>query len=406
MNNATSDEQAPRDETILIVEDNSADAELFRRYLLNQGWQPDNCTIVDTADDAINRISNAPPNCVIIDYYLGESDGLTLLRRLSSALERDPIAVLIATGQGSERVAVQAMKLGAHDYITKDDLTPAKLRDAVIESLRRNTQKTQARLRLESLTVFVNAISHDLRRPLTSLGLNLDLHAESLEQNSNSDLATTLDGAQQSYNQLKDMLESLHRLVSSQSEPFNSTVLELSDLVQEALKPMNESLKQRNATVVCEALPTVVADRAIVIEIIQNLIDNAIKHSRAEPLKLVVKPALDRQHGQHSMAGLVVVDNGVGLSAEIKTRISEPRWDLHSIDAGVIRQDPQQTGLGLSICARLMDRLEGKLMADNAPSGGARFFVLFSSALSGTIDLIESSEQFCVLNQNVETQDK
>ena len=381
--------------TVLVVEDNPIDAEKISRFLVQGGWVSENIRIANAAEGAVKLFNDNPPDCLILDYRLSDLDGLSFLREIKASAERPSPAVIIITGQGNESVAVEAMKLGAYDYVTKENMTLERLCDAVRGAIRQRKLERESRERLEGLTTFVNAVSHDLRRPLTSLGLNLDLLlSDASMARQEEGFRESLDAAVQSYEQLKDMLESLYRLITSDSTRFERAVVNLYDAVHDALRSLQPVVEGAGATVVCDRLPDVLADKPIIIEVLQNLIDNAISHNDNPEPMIRIRPAFDQHHDSYTMAGLVIIDNGSGLTTEVKQRMFEPMW--RGDKALQPQNNRKHSGLGLSICLRLMERVGGTIVADNDPAGGARFFMLFSSVLVGTLASIGNLDDVCV----------
>lgn len=380
---------------VLIVDDSPVDTETIQRYLERAGWSRDSISVVHDADAAVEFCDLESVECIILDYRLSDNDGLSLMKRISTGANRVPIAVVILTGQGNEDIAVNAMKLGAHDYITKSNLTPERIRVSVHEAIRRRALERESREQLEGLTTFVNAISHDLRRPLTALGLNLDLLNEELARRKDAADLSSLTDALDSYGQLKDLLESLYRLVSSESQRFKRTVVDLHIAVQTAVRMLNPRLLATNATVHYDGLPSVIADTPVVVEILQNLIDNGISHNTSEKPVIHILPAVDNLESRTS-AGLVVIDNGPGLSEYVRENMYAPLWREDRNSAHL--PETEHSGLGLAICARLMERIGGRILADNAPDGGARFFLLFATALTGSMDALDPELEVCVPN--------
>ncbi|MGH7460832.1 MAG: response regulator [Longimicrobiales bacterium] len=104
---------------VLYLEDDAADADLTRRWLLRYAPQF-RLDIVNTLADAFKRLSaGAPPPCdiVLTDLRLPDGDGMSLLREIRA--RSLPIAVVVITGTGSEKTAVAALKAGADDYLVK-----------------------------------------------------------------------------------------------------------------------------------------------------------------------------------------------------------------------------------------------------------------------------------------------
>ncbi len=383
---------------VLIVDDNPVDTETIERFLERAGWSQDSINVVHDASAAEDFCNSGSPECIILDYRLSDIDGLALMQRIATNVNRVPVAVVILTGQGNEDVAVSAMKLGAHDYITKSNLTPERLSRAVHEAIRRRALERESREQLDGLTTFVNAVSHDLRTPLTALGLNLDLLAEEISSSGSLQNSSSLPVALNAYGQLKDQLESLHRLVSSEAARFKRTVVDLHGAVQTTVRTLKPRLADANAVVHCESLPSVIADTPVVTEVLQNLIDNAVSHNDSDNPQVRILPAVDNLESRE-YAGLVVIDNGPGLSDEVRENMYAPLWRVGStLNAATENstREIEHSGLGLSICARLMDRIGGKILADNAPEGGARFFLLFSTALSGSLEALDPQAEVCV----------
>ena len=106
---------------ILVVDDESGAREGLRRLLQAWGYDTDAAA---SADDALVRIERDPPNAVITDLVMPGIDGLEFVRRLK---ERYGIPVIVFSGQGTIEAAVEAVKLGAQDFLEKP-VEPAKLK--------------------------------------------------------------------------------------------------------------------------------------------------------------------------------------------------------------------------------------------------------------------------------------
>jgi signal transduction histidine kinase/DNA-binding NarL/FixJ family response regulator len=128
---------------VLIVDDSEVDRETYRRYLASAHNL--DCRIIDceSAENALQLCDRGCPDVILLDYLLPDADGLVFLQELTQRLDRLPIVIML-TGQGSESVAVEAMKYGVKDYLIKGELTHEKLISAVTNAL--NTQQLQAQI--------------------------------------------------------------------------------------------------------------------------------------------------------------------------------------------------------------------------------------------------------------------
>lgn len=101
---------------ILIIEDSVDDQRLYQRALKNCDYS---LAMVPTAEIALALLPDLKPDLIMLDYKLPDLDGLSFLKKLAEH-SRAAIPILMLTGEGSEAVAVEAMKNGADDYLVKD----------------------------------------------------------------------------------------------------------------------------------------------------------------------------------------------------------------------------------------------------------------------------------------------
>ncbi len=170
---------APRPAAVLIVEDDPAQARLVQLLVTGAAL-----TCVGTAATAETALTLAPQaDVVLLDYRLaGDRSGLDVLRELRR--RGSTAAVVMMTAHGSERVAAEALHLGANDYIIKDEafgqLLPEVLARVVhmreIEAALANAQRSLIRAeRRAAIGEIVVALSHEINNPLMALTAQLDL---------------------------------------------------------------------------------------------------------------------------------------------------------------------------------------------------------------------------------------
>jgi DNA-binding NtrC family response regulator len=131
---------------VLVVDDEQAEREALTRLLAQWGYEVDTAS---SGEEALRTVEGRSPAVVITDLVLPEMDGLKLLQRLKEA-GRAPI-VLVVTGHATIETAVDAMRHGAFDYLTKP-VQPAQLQVRLDKALEH-----------ESLSVRVNLLEHELK---------------------------------------------------------------------------------------------------------------------------------------------------------------------------------------------------------------------------------------------------
>lgn len=131
---------------ILIVEDSIEDQEIFKSYLCASEDCDYNFWTANTGRVAVDLCENRVFDCILLDYHLPDMDGIKVLEKMIATNPAD-LPVVMITGQGDEKLAVKALRLGAADYFVKSTLTPENLVRAVQNAIHRH--RTSVRLKEE-----------------------------------------------------------------------------------------------------------------------------------------------------------------------------------------------------------------------------------------------------------------
>jgi DNA-binding response OmpR family regulator len=164
---------------VLIVEDDEAQARLVQALVAHAGL-----ALLGTASSAPEALELAPQaDLILLDYRLaGDRTGIDVLREIRR--RELPAAVVVMTGHGSERVAAEALQLGANDYIIKDEAFAQLLPEVLARVVRMReieralAEAQQSLIRAErraAIGEIVVALSHEINNPLMALRVQLDL---------------------------------------------------------------------------------------------------------------------------------------------------------------------------------------------------------------------------------------
>ena len=123
--------------TILIVDDSAEDRETYCRYLSKEFVATYNVVEVESGEEGLELMTTMQPDLILLDYLLPDCNGLEFLEDLKIQTSQVP-PVIMLTGQGSEAIAVEAMKSGAKDYLVKGQLTSEILTTSVKSVLQQN----------------------------------------------------------------------------------------------------------------------------------------------------------------------------------------------------------------------------------------------------------------------------
>ena len=167
---------------VLVVDDDAVDRMSLIRAFRDADFQVE-LLEADNCASAILMVKSHQFDCIFIDYRLPDGNGIELLQQLRHQGIRVPIVSL--TGQNDDRVAVDLMKAGASDYLSKARVSPAQLRQVFQNVMRVYAAEVAAvvanRQRVEVLAQkeeFISRMTHDLQTPLVAANRMLDLLCE------------------------------------------------------------------------------------------------------------------------------------------------------------------------------------------------------------------------------------
>jgi light-regulated signal transduction histidine kinase (bacteriophytochrome) len=241
------------------------------------------------------------------------------------------------------------------------------LAERMTESLRAS-QSELARSNAE-LERFAYVASHDLREPLRTitgfLGLLSRRHGWRLDDEGREFLDLAVAGAKRMDSLIAELLEySRTGRTETTSEPTD-----LSGAWSVAVRNLSAAIADAGAEVSCGPLPAVMADRGEMVQVLQNLLGNAIKYGGEEP----------RIHAEAIRRGdqweVSISDDGPGIDPRHHDRIFVLLQRLHRGD------EIEGTGMGLAICKKIVEGHGGRIWVDSEPGEGATFrFALTAAA--------------------------
>lgn len=405
--------------SVLLVDDENAILKTLSFNLKNQGYS------VDTAPsgkEAIRKFKQTLPDLVITDLKMEGIGGIEVLQTIKK-YETDTM-VMILTGNGSLETAIDALRMGAYDYLQKpfnrDELSLKVQKCLEKQSLERRYKKMTEDLifavkelnrevekrkeaekhlslyrdQLETLVThrtqelleakdaaekaslvkseFISHMSHEIRTPLNAvLGFAQLLNIDSVSFTSNQ--KQNLGQIINSGNHLLQLINEVLKLSSIESgttevtlEPVNVPWM-IHNLIS-MLKPVAEKaqvlVKDEVAFTTMDLY--VLADKLHIKQVLLNLITNAIKYNRPK--------GTIRIRSKVSKEGILridVIDTGIGIPEEKQNLLFKPFERLHCEEAST-----EGTGIGLSISKKLIELMNGTIGYEKNPTGeGSCFYI-------------------------------
>ncbi|MEP7012670.1 MAG: response regulator [Acidobacteriota bacterium] len=356
---------------LLVVDDQEGHRKALCEALGFEGYETASFA---SGKEALDALRPGAFDLLLTDLAMPEMDGIALL---SAAQRLDPDLVgIIMTGEGTIASAIDAMKVGALDYILKpfrlSALRPVLLRALSIRSLRRENAELQRRLNehaeeLEAanreLDSFTRSVSHELRNPLAAVLGFAQLVAQSYSTvlpAKGRDYLTRLTLAAKEMDRLIDDLLRFSR-VGEQS--LTKRTVDVAALVQEVLSELRSAHAGRDVEIRVGALPDAHADRALLKQVFTNLLSNAFKFTRKKEHGVVeVSGGAEAGHQVY-----VVRDNGTGFDPQTADRLFGVFQRLHGAE------EFEGIGIGLSLARRIVLRHGGRISATAEVDRGAIF---------------------------------
>jgi len=341
--------------TILLIEDDASHVELIRRAFVDNSSAWDIHHVVSINDAFKWLEENKMPFLVLADYLLPDGTGFDLTKGAMSA-EEVGFPLIIITGDGSEQLAVHALKSGAMDYVVK---SPEELRELPWRAERaiRDWTRCIRRKRVEEvLEIYVRELeraTHDLEE----FTLLLEDCADNLDDVGRG----YLEGVRRATERTKAPIEDLLMLSHVGRKFIELEKVDLNELLEEVNSDLSARIEARGGEVIAGKLPTIFTQRVWMRELLITLIDNGLKCNLGE------KPRVEVSCEEREKDYLFKVsDNGSGIKEKELSRI-------FTLSESLYPQDYEGTNLRLIMCKKILDKFGGKIGVEGRPGEGTTF---------------------------------
>ena len=231
-----------------------------------------------------------------------------------------------------------------------------------------NEEKLKRTIELENankdLVQFAYVASHDLNEPLRMISSFTQLlerkYKDKLDQDANDYIHFVVDGATRMQKLLSNLLE--FSRVSTHADAFEQ--VDSKTIVGQAILILQQLITENNALITIDDLPVINVDEMQIIQVFQNLIENAIKFRNKTELPRI-RIACTKHDKMYQFS---VADNGIGIEMQYQDWVFIIFQRLHSI------KDYPGTGIGLSVCKRIVERHGGTIWFESTINEGTTFY--------------------------------
>ncbi|MBF0484087.1 MAG: DUF4118 domain-containing protein [Candidatus Omnitrophica bacterium] len=231
-------------------------------------------------------------------------------------------------------------------------------RTADLESSNRDLARTN-----ENLEQFAYVASHDLQEPLRVMSSYSQLlekrYKDKLDQDANDFIEFIVDAAKRMQTLITDLLS--YSRIGRAELPMKD--VDVDSIVNKIIKGMSSSIEQSGGIVSHDQLPVLLAHEISIIQLFQNLISNALKFRGEEAPRIHISVKRNDAGWTFSVA-----DNGLGIEPQYHERIFQIFQRLHS------RSEYSGTGIGLSICKKIVENYGGEIWVESQKGKGSIFY--------------------------------
>ncbi|MBN8228759.1 response regulator [Corallococcus macrosporus] len=370
---------------ILLVDDN-ADLRTYVMGLLKQAFP-----YVETArngQDALEQARARPPDLILSDVMMPVLDGFGLVRALRADERTRAIPIILLSARAGDEATVEGLGSGADDYLVKPfsarelqvrvrtQLEMARVRREVV---RNEVERDALRESLRTRDEFLRLVSHELRTPVSALSLNIQSLVRSLDgpaadaaPEATRGKARTTEKHLQRLARLVEQLVDVSEFVTGPLDLSREEV-DLARLATSVVERSREKALRADCVLTLEAPQPVVGrfDRARLEQLLDSLVDNALKFGKGKPVEVRVAHAADG-------VSLAVRDHGEGVGLEDQERV------FRRFERAVPANHHGGFGLGLWMARHIAEAHGGRLHLEPTEGGGATFTtVLPLDAASG-----------------------
>lgn len=219
---------------------------------------------------------------------------------------------------------------------------------------------------------FAYVASHDLQTPMRSIASFVELlgttYSDKLDDQGKDWIRRTFESINRLQTLVRDLLA--YSQVDSHAHPF--APVPFGEVLDDAVVLLDTSAREVGAEITRDELPVIMGDRSQLVQLMLNLIGNALKYRNGEP-RIHVSADFSATEGHWTFS---VRDNGIGIEEKHYDRIFEIFKRLHN------QREIPGTGIGLAVCRRVVHRHGGKIWVESAPDNGSTFYFTLPAGMA------------------------
>lgn len=376
-------------EKILIVDDEPQIVRVLKESLCDEGYA---AFAASDGTKALEKLINEKDYAVVLlDINMPNLDGLTVLKRLQET--GSDTAVIMMSGHGSEELAVECMRNGAEDYVSK----PFALED-ILQRIVRSRINRLARIEKRQLQQeredFILMLSHDMKNPLTAVIGSIDIIREGCLGAVNDEQSEYLQSAIDSCNEVVIMIDNLLDIRKFEAGKIQMSIKSYSadELINKIVHQFTRPAKHDGIELTADlenSNMAIAVDKSSFNRVLGNLIGNAMKFT-PEGGKISISSHIISSINSDSLGippyvkvptyfsktgdylKISITDTGNGIPFEDLNLI----FDRYTQSTRRTTRELGGAGLGLAYCKLAIESFKGVIWAESEVGEWSRFVIL------------------------------
>lgn len=360
--------------TILVVDDEEEARRLLASLLSHKGYHT---IFAVNGREALEAVEREKPDLVVLDIMMPEMPGLAALQAIRERYHTAELPVILLTALGDSKDVVRGLELGANDYLGKP-IDTAELAARVRTALRLKKLHDQYRAGLDRLREldelkdrFLQIAAHDMKSPLGTILMGLQILSDSI-----SDVAPVVPDYERVINMMTYSSSIIQNIIDDYLDlqtikagrlELDTQAISINTLIKtiaEQFQPYADSKGITLQTELDRSVPTCPADPDRLMQVLSNLVSNAIKFSPRD--SAIVVRTLPCEDG----ARVEVIDRGPGIKPEEQYLLFQEFVRLSNRPTG----GEKSSGVGLAISRYLIEAHRGRIGVQSAPGEGSTFW--------------------------------
>lgn len=377
--------------TVLLIDDSKVNQIPLGTVLEKANYK---VILVNSAEDAMKLLRTLTPDIILLDVMMRGMNGFTLCRKLKKNPKYQDIPVIFLTSLSNQQDIVKGFDAGGQDYIIKpcnqQELlarvkTHIHLHDTLLEN------KRLSRLALDaskSKSEFLASMSHEIRTPLNSIIGMAEVLADTTLSEEQHEFVRIFRSAGESLLEIINDILDLSKIEAGQTE-LESIDFDLPTLLETVTTIVSLRAEEQNTTIhthIDSNVPFYLSgDPTRLRQILLNLVGNAVKFTSKG--KVEIKVSFEDKEKRLLFS---IRDTGIGIPTEKQQLIFDSFTQADSLTT----RKYGGTGLGLTICQKLLHIMQGQIWLTSQPDKGSTFFftIPFAGAVNPRPDISPANQ--------------